>query len=541
MCLVGSNDRENRFKILEIDRNSYDELNIYEDSQELDAKGIRNYLKKLNFTKGICAYGILGFVRFLEGYYLILVTKRTRCAVIGRHVIYTIKDTIMIKINEGREGNRQPHAYEQRYWKMFSNIDLKSNFYFSYSYDLTRSLQYNMAQPSFLGASMEDGGKLTWDDSASGEKREFAFRGNARKRFVWNEYLLTATQGIMLKDWMLEIIHGFVSQSNISIFGRPVFVCLIARRSTKFAGTRFLKRGANFAGDVANEVETEQIVTDGNRMCSIVQMRGSIPSHWSQDISKMVPKPPISLDLSDPYSETAGKHFERVMFHHGAPVIILNLVKKREKRKHESILTKDMLKNVRYLNQFIPSQFRIRYTHFDMARKSRAIDTNVMQSLASIADRFIQQTKMFYCDESEKIFQTGIVRTNCVDCLDRTNTAQFAIGKSALGHQLLKMGFIKKVKLEFDSDCVTMLERLYEEHGDTLALQYGGSQLVHRIKTYRKTAAWTSQGNDIMQTLLRYKSNTFSDTEKQHSINLFLGYYIPHENLLKSKYRINGN
>lgn len=72
-----------------------------------------------------------------------------------------------------------------------------------------------------------------------------------------------------------------------------------------------------------------------------------------------------------------------------------------------------------------------------------------------------------------------------------------------------------------------MLESLYEDHGDTLALQYGGSQLVHRIKTYRKTAPWTSQGNDIMQTLSRYYSNTFSDTEKQHSINLFLGYYVP--------------
>lgn len=93
------------------------------------------------------------------------------------------------------------------------------------------------------------------------------------------------------------------------------------------------------------------------------------------------------------------------------------------------------------------------------------------------------------------------------------------------------------------------------DHGDTLALQYGGSQLVHRIKTYRKTAAWTSQGNDFMQvnthihfhpfifdfvqvcisfphfqTLSRYYSNTFSDTEKQHSMNIFLGYFVPSEN-----------
>ncbi|CAG9765574.1 unnamed protein product [Ceutorhynchus assimilis] len=75
-----------------------------------------------------------------------------------------------------------------------------------------------------------------------------------------------------------------------------------------------------------------------------------------------------------------------------------------------------------------------------------------------------------------------------------------------------------------------MLESLYEDHGDTLALQYGGSQLVHRIKTYRKTAPWTSQGNDIMQTLSRYYSNTFSDAEKQNAINLFLGLFKPVEN-----------
>lgn len=124
--------------------------------------------------------------------------------------------------------------------------------------------------------------------------------------------------------------------------------------------------------------------------------------------------------------------------------------------------------------------------------------------------------------------QNGIIRVNCVDCLDRTNTAQFAVGKSVLAHQLYRLGFLNKPpKLEFDSDCVTMLESLYELHGDTLALQYGGSQLVHRIKTYRKTAPWTSQGNDIMQTISRYYSNTFSDTEKQQAINLFLGYFIP--------------
>lgn len=265
---------------------------------------------------------------------------------------------------------------------------------------------------------------------------------------------------ILNRDWLLEVIHGFVSQSNISIFGRSVYVCLIARRSTRFAGTRFLKRGANFAGDVANEVESEQIVVDGQRMCSFTQMRGSIPSHWSQDISKIA-KPPISLDLSDPYAMTAGKHYSRLMFHFGAPIIILNLVKKREKRRHESILTADMTTSINYLNQFLPPQHRIKYHHFDMAKKSHG--GNVMGSLAKFAENFVQKTGLFVKDTNDVSFQNGIVRVNCVDCLDRTNTAQFAIGKTALAHQLHRLGFLKAPpKLEFDSDCVTMLESLYE-------------------------------------------------------------------------------
>ena len=50
-------------------------------------------------------------------------------------------------------------------------------------------------------------------------------------------------------------------------------------------------------------------------------------------------------------------------------------------------------------------------------------------------------------------FQTGIVRTNCVDCLDRTNTAQFVIGKVALGMQLYALGYISEPHIQYDTDC----------------------------------------------------------------------------------------
>lgn len=59
-------------------------------------------------------------------------------------------------------------------------------------------------------------------------------------------------------------------------------------------------------GDVANEVETEQIVHDASVMSftagsysSFVQVRGSVPLYWSQDISTMMPKPPIRCKNPD--------------------------------------------------------------------------------------------------------------------------------------------------------------------------------------------------------------------------------------------------
>ena len=80
-----------------------------------------------------------------------------------------------------------------------------------------------------------------------------------------------------LQDWVLPIIHGFVDQGNVSIYGSPVLLTLIARRSNRYAGTRFLKRGANYDGDCANEVETEQIVADAD--VSSLTSSGS-KKHW---------------------------------------------------------------------------------------------------------------------------------------------------------------------------------------------------------------------------------------------------------------------
>ena len=55
------------------------------------------------------------------------------------------------------------------------------------------------------------------------------------------------------------------------------------------------------------------------------------------------------------------------------------------------------------------------------------------------------------------LLQQGVLRTNCVDCLDRTNAAQFAIAKRALGHQLQALGLLGSPIVPFGSDAVDVL------------------------------------------------------------------------------------
>uniref|UniRef100_A0A3Q2NN34 FIG4 phosphoinositide 5-phosphatase n=1 Tax=Fundulus heteroclitus TaxID=8078 RepID=A0A3Q2NN34_FUNHE len=582
LFLVGSNHAETKHRVLKIDRTEPKDLVIIDDKHVYNQHEVRELLGRLDLgnrtkmgqkgssglSRAVLAYGIVGFVRFLEGYYIVLITKRRKMADIGGHSIYKIEDTTMIYIPN--DSVRVSHPDEARYVRIFQNVDLSSNFYFSYSYDLSHSLQYNLtllqrpyepwsaAAPSAEEEVHAQGKQDSFDifeDEGLPTQVVYGLRNEPYYKYVWNGKLFERVKDIVHPDWLMYIIHGFCGQSKLLIYGRPVHITLIARRSSKFAGTRFLKRGANCEGDVANEVETEQIVHDASIMSftagsysSYVQVRGSVPLYWSQDISTMMPKPPIRLDQADPYANIAALHFDQMLQRFGSPIIILNLVKKREKRKHEKILSEELYPAVINLNQFLPPDHRIDYIAWDMARYTKSKLCNVLDRLSMIAENVVKRTGFFinrsdfYCHTlrpddrwrdvggsvtSTGRLQTGVLRTNCVDCLDRTNTAQFMVGKCALAYQLYALGMIDKPKLQFDTDCVRLFEELYEDHGDTLSLQYGGSQLVHRVKTYRKIAPWTQHSKDIMQTLSRYYSNAFSDADRQDAINLFLQVYQP--------------
>lgn len=539
--MVGMDLSDTRFRILKIDRTSEnDDLNIMEDeivytkrqmSQLLDAIDDGN--KSSGGLKLKCsAWAILGFVRFTGAYYMLLVTKRSQVAMLGGHYVYKIDGTELISLTSSSSSRFKPekNPEEARYIAILHNLDLTRAFYFSYSYDVTHTLQHNINQERKLH---EDG-----------QPRDF--RQDFNTMFIWNHHLLSPA--IMhLKSpyqWCLPIIHGYVEQAKMSVYGRLVYITIIARRSRFFAGARFLKRGANDLGYVANDVETEQIVSEMTTTSfhspgpelyanplytSYVQHRGSIPLYWTQENSGVSPKPDIQLNLVDPFYSAAALHFDNLFARYGAPVYILNLIKSRERTPRESKLLKEYSNAVEYLNQFLPEDKKLIYKPWDMSRAAKSRDQDVIETLEDIAGEIIPKTGVFqngHDAASGLRVQNGIARTNCIDCLDRTNAAQFVIGKRALGYQLHALGIIEGTTVEYDTDMVNLFTDMWHDHGDNIAIQYGGSHLVNTMATYRKINQWTSHSRDMVESFKRYYNNSFLDAQRQEAYNLFLGNYI---------------
>ena len=100
--------------------------------------------------------------------------------------------------------------------------------------------------------------------------------------------------------------------------------------------------------------------------------RGLIKSVWlivillfSLSLSKQTF---YAVDRPTPFKFPAALHFMGCLRRFGSPVICLNLVKKRERRKRESLLTDELHSSISYLNQFLSPEHHIKYIHRDMAR-----------------------------------------------------------------------------------------------------------------------------------------------------------------------------
>ncbi|URE48886.1 SAC domain containing protein [Musa troglodytarum] len=503
---AGSNKSRSQWRVLKIDRLEPSELNIREDPTTYSASECYDLLKRVhegNISTGglrfvTKCYGIAGFVKFLGPYYMLLITRRRKIGTILGHTIYAVSKSEMIALpNSAVQSSLVYSKDENRYKRLLCTVDLTKDFFFSYSYNIMRSLQKNLCDGKT--------GQVLYETM-----------------FVWNEFL---TRGVRnhLKNtmWTVALVHGFFKQAKLSISGKDFRLTLIARRSRHFAGTRYLKRGVNEKGRVANDVETEQIL-------------------------KITLAHLFSVHKKDKNYEATRLHFENLVKRYGNPIIILNLIKSREKKPRESLLRAEFANAIDFVNKDIPEERRLKFLHWDIQKHSRSSRGSTGEAISSYSNSLKDESTYVGTEQGHDNlvnevqngdnlaksprFQRGVLRTNCIDCLDRTNVAQYAYGLAALGHQLHALGFLDIPEVDLDSPLADDLMVFYERMGDTLALQYGGSAAHNKIFSERR-GQWkaATQSQELFRTIQRYYSNAYMDAEKQDAINIFLGHFQPQQ------------
>lgn len=208
--IIGSDITDTLFRVLRIDRTTQNgDLSIVEDEIGYNQGDVLNFLEKMDegnkSTGGIklrCTiWGILGFIKFTGPYYMLVITKKSTVAMIGGHYIYQVDGTELIPLIPARTKSESRTTEDNRFLNILNNVDLTRFFYFSYSYDISRTLQSNLSRA-----------------------RDALSNGNPRVRlsdfnsmFVWNTHLLHPAVATLKcpYDWCRVIIHGYINQAGM--------------------------------------------------------------------------------------------------------------------------------------------------------------------------------------------------------------------------------------------------------------------------------------------------------------------------------------
>ncbi|UJR27975.1 hypothetical protein I4U23_009233 [Adineta vaga] len=445
-------------------------------------------------------YGIIGIIHLISGPYLIVITSKSHVGDINGQAIYKVQTTDIIPFARNLSHlNEHQLKYNNKYLSMIEIVLRTEAFYFSYSYDLTHTLQrLHTSSSEFLSKS---------------------FIERADQRFVWNRHLLNSfISNKSLAQFTLPLVHGFAAIHKLSINGNSFTYAVISRRSTHRAGTRLFIRGIDDNGRVANYVETEQILQLNDVSCSYVQIRGSVPCYWKQ-FPNLRYKPRVSVIPSSNHVSAFRQHFEEQEYYYGKQFLI-------SLTNHHGAEGK---LNSKYRELYEGSENVIlKFEDFDFHKECAGMryDRLTILLARTIADQDDYGYFAATNDGALQSQQTGVFRTNCVDCLDRTNVVQSLFAKRILEKQLQHYNIIKyRETIDSYKELSHIFKNIWADNADVISLQYAGTGA---LKTdYTRTGQRSTMGllQDGYNSFMRYVLNNFYDGFRQDGIDLFLGNY----------------
>ena len=412
------------------------------------------------------------------------------------------------------------------------------SFFFSYDHNLfrrngsrdTRSTDiplYRQADPSFfwnrhLSSELIDGGHhgyvLPVLQGFVGQQA-FSVASEAEDRQTTGE----SPQSIELSDvGQTKPIEQNDSGKLKAGNGRSFLITLISRRSVKRSGLRYLRRGIDDGGNAANYVETEQILSSptwspSEKIYSFVQIRGSIPLYFTQ--SPYAFKPIPILNRSHDTNQIAfKKHFRQVIRDYGKVQAVVLV----DKHGNEVSIGEAYENYTKEINESggVDGK-KIDFEWFDFHKECAGMK---FENVSHLTDTLGHKLNEFdiTVESGDEILrrQQGVARTNCMDCLDRTNVVQSAFGQRALEKQLQEEG----LTLNLQSDPSTSwFNSLWADNGDAISKQYSSTAALKGDFTRTRKRNYRGMLNDFGLTLSRYYTNIVNDYFSQAAIDYLLG------------------
>lgn len=227
--IVGGDMTERRYRLLKIDRTAGDsELSMTDDKIIYSQREMNQLLNTIDHgnrgTGGMklrcTTWGLLGFIKFTGPYYMLLITKKSTVAIIGGHYVYQIEGTELVPLTPAKYKADGRNPEELRFLSILSNLDLTRSFYYSYSYDITRTLQHNLAR----------------ERDAFAKGLHIPVGDDFNSMFVWNSHLLQPAANVLSDpyDWCRPIIHGYMDQVGKSSRARFQPATMLSSLKTPF-------------------------------------------------------------------------------------------------------------------------------------------------------------------------------------------------------------------------------------------------------------------------------------------------------------------
>lgn len=481
-------------------------------------------------------------------------------------MVYKIVSTEILPMRERQV--RDPD--EDRFLLILKTFIRSGPMYFSYSVDLTNSFQRQ---------SQHDSAAPLWQ--------------RADDRFFWNRFVQSdlinyRTMGTRSQPgpqpgadpYILPVIFGMLEIHPTTFKGTPLTIALITRRGRHRGGTRYFSRGIDEEGHVSNYNETEQVLilndngsnmsgfTGGNNMqtqktenremqiMSYVQTRGSVPVYWAE-INTLSYTPKLQIRGIDSATPAAATHFDEQVRIYGDNYLV-NLVnqkgrEQRVKEAYEQIVQKLQTspKEAITTNTVTDEKFhviesgsskqtfdRVHYIYFDFHSETKGMKLHRAQLLLDrMQDALVAQQYFRAVDMPAGIdgrlevrnLQTSVVRTNCMDCLDRTNVVQSMLARWTLDRMFVDLGLMQRGATfkEEDPAFEFMFRNLWADNADVVSNSYSGTGAMKTDMTRLGIRTKAGALRDGQIAVTRYVKNNFLDGPRQDAFDLFLGVYLP--------------